>query len=389
MKNRTKLLIMGICAAALAAGIYFAAPFLLRIIGYIISLFAPFILGYIFSWLINPLANVLQKKLKIPRGFSAVLVMILTIGIIGGALVGVIWKLVDEIRNLYSSFPEMYVSWQASWHNFSNNLSHIYNALPSEIQVSLDSFTQNIGNRVSAFISSNSTPMVDSASNFAKAVPGALIAVVVFLLSVYFMVVDHKSVSAVIHKICGPRLSEKLNMVRKECGKYLGGYLKAQGILMIIVFIVIAIGMSILRAQYTLIVAFLTAFLDALPFFGSGITLWPLAAIYFISGNTKLGVGMIIIYIVIVLVRRFVEPKLVSDKLGLHPILTLMSMYIGYKLWSLLGMIFGPIILILFIGLYRAGIFNGLINNIKRLVSFIRRQIKELRDYILKIVEHR
>src|SRR5699024_7185182 len=141
--------------------------------------------------------------------------------------------------------------------------------------------------------------------------------------------------------------------------------------------------------QYTLIVAFLTAFLDALPFFGSGITLWPLAAIYFISGNTKLGVGMIIIYIVIVLVRRFVEPKLVSDKLGLHPILTLMSMYIGYKLWSLLGMIFGPIILILFIGLYRAGIFNGLINNIKRLVSFIRRQIKELRDYILKIIEHR
>ena len=389
MKNRTKLLIMGICAAALAVGIYFAAPFLLRIIGYVISLFAPFILGYIFSWLINPLANVLQKKLKIPRGFSAVLVMILTIGIVGGALVGVVWKLVDEIRNLYSSFPQMYTSWQTSWHNFSNNLSHIYKALPSEIQISLGSITQSLGDRVSSFISSHSTPMVDTASNFAKAVPGALIAAVVFLLSVYFMVVDHKMVSDAIHKICGPRVSAKLNMVRAECGKYLGGYIKAQAILMVIVFIVITIGMSILRAPYTLIVAFLTAFLDALPFFGSGITLWPLAAIYFISGNTKLGVGMIIIYIVIVLVRRFIEPKLVSDKLGLHPILTLMSMYIGYKLWSLLGMIFGPIILILVIGFYKAGIFNGLINNIKRFIAFIRRQIKELKDYILKTIERR
>lgn len=85
MKNRTKLLIIGICAAALAVGIYFAAPFLLRIIGYIISLFAPFILGYIFSWLINPLANVLQKKLKTRADFQLFFVMILTIGIVGGA----------------------------------------------------------------------------------------------------------------------------------------------------------------------------------------------------------------------------------------------------------------------------------------------------------------
>ena len=389
VKNRTKLLILVLCTAALAVGLYFAAPFILRLIGYILSLFAPFILGYIFSGLINPLADFLQKKLKIPRGFSAVLVMILTIGIVGGSLVGVIWKVFDEVKNLYNSFPEMYASWQASWHNFMDKISHIYNAMPTEIQTSLDSFTQNLGTQVSTFISKRSTPVVDGASSFAKAVPGALIAAVVFILSVYFMVVDHQRVSDAIARLLGDKLSRRFLLVKEQCGKYLGGYVKAQAILMVIVFCVIALGMRILNAQYILIVSLLTAFLDALPFFGSGITLWPLAAVYFISGDTKMGIGMIVIYLVIMLVRRFVEPKLVSDKLGLHPILTLMSMYVGYKLWSLLGMIFGPILLILLISLYKAGVFDALTKNLKRLINFIRRRISALRAYVLKILERK
>lgn len=389
MKNRTKLLIMALCAAAIAVGIYFAAPFLLKIIGYVISLFAPFILGYLFSGLINPLANVLQRKLKIPRGFSAVLVMILTLGIIGGALVGVVWKVAAELAKLYRSFPQMYAAWQSSWHSFTGKLSNIYNMLPAEAQLSLDTLTKSAGDRISEFISSHSAPVFDSASNIAKAVPGAIIAAVVFLLSVYFMVVDHRQVSAAIHKIFGESFSERLHMVKSECGRYIGGYCKAQGILMVIVFMIVAFGMAVLRADYVLLVSVLTAFLDALPFFGSGITLWPLAAIYFISGNMKMGVGMIVIYVVIILVRRFVEPKLVSDKIGLHPIFTLVSMYVGYKLWSVIGMIIGPIVLMLLISLYRAGVFNGIIKNVKRLLRFIKRQLSELKAYMIRIIDNR
>ena len=176
-----------------------------------------------------------------------------------------------------------------------------------------------------------------------------------------------------------------MTVVRGELRKYLGGYFKAQVILMGIVFVILLLELSVLRVSYALLIALGVAILDALPFFGSGLVLWPWAIISFATGDIKRGIGLVIVYVSIALVRRLAEPKLLSSRMGMNSILTLMSMYIGYRLLSIGGLILGPIIMMLGVSFYKAGVFDGIISFVKLVIKFINEQIILLKNFFVKL----
>lgn len=384
-KNWIKIILFVAAVALAAAGVYIFLPKIIVLVGFIVRLFLPFLLGYLFSLIVNPLADMLQKRLKIPRGLSAVLVIVLIVGILGGILTFAVWKIIDEARMLYIQFPTIYEGIQSSIHAFGERWSVVYDNLPGNIQQALSALGTSISDKTANFINTKSTPMVDYAGSFARALPSVFVAVIVFILSAYFMVSENKAVAAAVHKMCSNKFYERLGIVKQELKKYLGGYLKAQGILLLIAFVVIFIGLSILGIDYALLIALGIAIVDALPFFGSGLILWPWTLAAFLNGNIKLGIGLLIIYVAVTIMRRFTEPKLVSTGMGLHPILTLMSMYIGYKTLSIGGLILGPIILMLIISFYKAGVFDGLIRLIKRLGELIKQQYMLFKAFMIKL----
>ncbi len=386
-KKWIKVLLFVLGLAIAVAVIYVSLPKILDVLGFLVKLFLPFLLGYVFAMAVNPLADMLQTKLKIPRGFSAILVIVLIVGILGGVLTFAIWKIVDEVRMLYNQFPEIYASMQESIHAFGNKWSIIYDNLPYSIQTALSQMGTDISARAAQFINTKSTPMVDTAGDIAKALPKGFIAVIVFLLSSYFMVSENKAVSRFVVKSFNPKIFKRWIAVKTELRKNLGGYLKAQGILLVIAFVVMLIGLSLLDINYALLIALGIAILDALPFFGSGFVLWPWTVIAFINGDIKLGIGLIIIYLAVMFIRRFAEPKLVSNGLGLHPIPALMSMYVGYKTMSLGGLILGPIILMLIISFYKAGIFDAPIRLCKYLAEFIKKQFISFKKFLVNLME--
>lgn len=382
--NIKKILIVIATLIFLGLLIYFAGPVVIRAAIYVFRLFSPFIFGFLLSRLINPVADRLQNRLKIPRGASAAMVVILTIAVLIGIIGGVGYKLFDEIKNLYYQWPSMMASFQNGWNNLSAMLSDLYIDMPDSVQNMVDNLYNNLTNQMSQFMSN--IEVVNNAQDFARSLPGGFIWTIVFVIAMFFMVSQKSNIDRSIKRFLGPKKVAKLTEINNECRKYLGGYVRAQIILMFIIFVVIAIALSILSAPYSLLVAAATAILDALPFLGSGITLWPLAVIYFINGNLKLGIGYVCVYITVALLRRFIEPKLVSDKMGLNPILTLVAMYIGYRWWGILGMLIGPIILMVIISLYKAGLFNGIIKIIKQLWGFAVREVKLFIDYINNIL---
>ena len=382
--NIKKILIVIATLIFLGLLIYFAGPVVIRAAIYVFRLFSPFIFGFLLSRLINPVADRLQNRLKIPRGASAAMVVILTIAVLIGIIGGVGYKLFDEIKNLYYQWPSMMASFQNGWNNLSAMLSDLYIDMPDSVQNMVDNLYNNLTNQMSQFMSN--IEVVNNAQDFARSLPGGFIWTTVFVIAMFFMVSQKSNIDRSIKRFLGPKKVAKLTEINNECRKYLGGYVRAQIILMFIIFVVIAIALSILGAPYSLLVAAATAILDALPFLGSGITLWPLAVIYFINGNLKLGIGYVCVYIAVALLRRFIEPKLVSDKMGLNPILTLVAMYIGYRWWGILGMLIGPIILMVIISLYKAGLFNGIIKIIKQLWGFAVREVKLFIDYINNIL---
>lgn len=379
MKNkRTIWKVAGLIAfvALLVLAVILMMPYIVDGASYLIWIFMPFILSYLLSLLVNPMADALQNRFRLPRGASAILVIVLTVGVLGGIVFGIIWKLIDEIKNIFADIPQIAESVRMTWYSITDNLSDIVDVLPKTIQKAIDGF----GNDMLSWVA-NLAPDSDfmrSAGNVAKKVPSIFISTVVFLLSLYFMVADAKTVSKVVRKPFSQNFIDRVRQIKHDIKHYLGGYIKAQLIIMCVSFTILFIGLSILKIDYALVIALITAVFDALPFFGSGAVLLPWAVISFITGNILLGIGLVIIYLFVILTRQFIEPKIVSKNIGLHPILTLMSMYIGYRLLSIGGMILGPLVLILVVSFYKVGVFDGIIKTVKNLFLKIVREVKDI-----------
>ncbi len=384
-ENVKKVLIVFAVVLAVVLLIIYAGPYAVRAAVYLFGLLSPFVFGYIIARVVNPIANKLKKKMHIPRGVSALLVMIVTLIVIFGIIGLLGYKLFDEIRNLYFNWDVILASLRGSWESFSNRWGEMYIGMPDFVRNGVDGAILGIYRQCSELM--NNIPVVDMAQVVAKSLPSGLIWTIMFFLSLYFMVTQDSRVSEFFSKLLGERGVNKVNAIKAQCKAYLGGYVKAQLILMVIVFMAVLIILSLFNAPYSLLVAAITALLDALPFFGSGIVLWPMAAVYFVDGNVKLGIVYVVTYFAIMLLRRFIEPKLVSDRLGLNPLITLIAMYIGYKLWGVIGLITGPLLLMLIISLYKVGLFTRPLRILKQLFSFIIKQIKLFENYMSEITK--
>lgn len=373
--NTVKFIIGLIITAVVVAGLIFALPGIWDAAVYLLRLFMPFVIAYIFALAVDPLVRKMQKNMKLPRSGAAFLVMVILIGGIGGLLSWIIYKLVNEIRTVYDNFPDIYDSMVFEIELIKTKLSGIYDMMPPNIQETLQNLADEISVAAAGFINKKSTPVMNTAGSLAKSLPNVLVSTLVFLLSSYFMISDFARVKKAVKTPFTSRAQEKLTLLGLQIKKYLGAYVKAQLMIMSVVFFILFIGLSILNVEYALLVALGTAVLDALPFFGSGAVLWPWSLISFVTGDLKMGIGAVIIYVVIVVTRQSIEPKIVSSNIGMNPILTLMSMYLGFKLLSIGGMILGPVIMMLIISLYKAKIFDTPIELLGRGKTYMKKQL--------------
>lgn len=380
-----KVSVVSVTAAVVIFLIWFAGPKLLRACGYAFALLSPVIMGYIFSLLINPFADKLQKKLKIPRVISVIAVIIIVLVVIGGAVSGIVYNIVGEVKSLANNWPDLVGYIKNSWDNLLVQWNGIYGTFPDFMQTALNRLGTNV--YLQALELMSDAEVLGGAQNVVKSLPAGIIWTIIFVLSMFFSVTQKQSVNGFLCRLLGERAVNRIKEVKNECKRFLWGYIKAQIILMVIVFFIILIPLAMFNNQYAVLISLLTAFLDALPFFGSGFVLWPLSIIAFITGNISMGIVYVVIYLMIMLMRRFLEPKLVSDHMGLHPVVTLATMYVGYCRWGLIGLITGPILFMLILSVYKVGIFDGIIKVLKRLFDFAKREIKLFADYLDKITK--
>lgn len=377
IKKKTVRSILFITAAILLiAAVIVFFPDIVGFLWSALMIFMPFLAAYAVSLVANNLADALQKRFHIPRNVAAILVIILTVGVIGGILGGIIWKIAEEIKQIYDNFPSIYTNLQISWNRLSNNLADIIDQLPENIRQSIDSvyaqFMDGLANIV------KDTKVFKTAGDIAKSLPSIIISVITFILSLYFMISDSKEISDFLKRHISKNLQLRASQLKSEVKRYLGGYIRAQGVMMGIAFVILLIGFFILRVDYALIIALAIAIFDAIPFFGSGAVLIPWAIVKFLSGELSGGVGLLIIYLSVLLMRQLVEPKIVGKNIGMHPLLTLMSMYTGYRVFSIGGLILGPLTLTLMISFYKVGLFGGIIKFGKTVCDKSAKEIKSI-----------
>ena len=336
-----------------------------------IGFFMPFVIGWIISSIAAPVVNWLEKKLNIVKKLGTALIVILVIGLIVLACYLLIDRIVVEVGGLINDIPELYRQLEEGFTKIGATLSGLYVRLPQEIQNGWNTMIQNLNNYIGELISKISQPTVTAAGNIAKSLPSILVSTIVAILSAYFFTVEREEVISWLKKVAPPSISRRMTLVMDNLRYAVGGYLKAQLKIMCVVFLILLAGFAMMGVSYFVLVAALIAFLDFLPFFGTGTAMIPWALYKLLTGSYQTAVLLLVVYAITQVVRQLLQPKLVADSMGLNPLVTLLLLYTNYRIRGVLGMILAVPIGMVVINMCQAGAFDYIINDVKILINGI------------------
>lgn len=331
----------------------------------------PFVIGWIISAIAAPLVNWLEKQFNIVKKLGSALIVILVIGLIVTGIYFAASRIIIEVGDLIENIPEMYAQLESGLRQIGGTMSGLFMKLPDGIQNGWNSFVANLDGYVTELITRVSEPTVMAAGNFAKRLPFYLISVIVAVLSAYFFTIQREEVLKWMKQMAPPSIEKRMTLVMDNLRYAVGGYFKAQFKIMGVVFLILLVGLAVLGVRYYVLVAFLISFLDFLPFFGTGTAMIPWGLYLFLMGDYKTAVVLIVLYVITQIVRQFLQPKLVADSVGMNPLVTLLFLYTGYRLGSVIGMILAVPIGMVLINMVQAGAFDYILDDIRILVDGI------------------
>ena len=333
--------------------------------------FMPFVIGWILSVIAGPLVTFLEKKLKIMKRLGSAITIILVLVLCIGLIYLIISQIWEEISVLIRNFPRMYHDLERGLSQIGTQGNTLFERFPEQIQNSWATLMNNLDDTASSLIGRIGEPTIEVAGNVAKRIPSVLIGTIVAFVSAYFFIADKENLGEWVKKVVPKSITSRLLLVGENLKYAMGGYFKAQFKIMGVVFAILLVGFTMMQIRFSILLAIAIAFLDFLPFFGTGTALIPWAIYKFLVGDYKMVAALVILYGVTQLVRQLIQPKLVGDSMGLNPLYTLFLLYLGYRVGSVLGMIFAVPIGLILLNLYQAGAFDYILNDVKILAEGI------------------
>ena len=334
----------------------------------LLGFFMPFVVGWIIAMIANPLVRFFEQKIKIRRkaGSAIVIVAVLALVVCLGYLV--IARLISEGAGFIADLPDIWKGLERDLNQVGANLTDFYARFPLEIRENLSVISEKLVQYIGDAINGLSAPTVTAVGNFAKNIPSILIGTIMCLLSSYFFVAEKDNVGKFLRKYLPESFREKWKVLSTSLAGAVGGYFKAQCKIEIWIYLILMIGLWILKVDYALLIALLIAVLDFLPIFGTGAVLWPWAVIELLAGDYRMALSLMIIWGGAQLLRQIIQPKIVGDSIGMPPIPTLFLLFIGYKVGSVVGIILAVPIGIVVVNMYEAGLFETTMDSIRILI---------------------
>lgn len=286
-----------ICTAA----VYFSMKYLL-------PLFLPFLIAYAISGCILPIINWLHNHAKINRTIATVVVLVIFVLAVGAALIFLGCQIFHQGMNFVNNLPD------------------------------------GIGSRTQGFIDSNKSKIMslamDSTVKSIVIAIEALVFVATTVVAAYFITKDRNKIHEFRKKM---RYADAVNRVTGKLKMVFLAYAKAQLIIMLVTACICTVGLYLLGNDYALLLGILISFLDALPLIGIVVILIPWAIYYFFVRKFISGAIIFLIFVVCYIAREVLEPKIMGHNIGMSPIVSIISIYIGYMLFGIIGVVIGPV----------------------------------------------
>ena len=361
--ERKRKIIINIFYYAIILGLFY---FFMR---YAFGIFLPFIVAVIIAAILQKPINTLTKRFRGKKGIISTILVLVFVGLVATFIIFVGAQMVSAVKSFASflsqkieSLPD-FINTIQDW--FYKTISFLPDSAEKFIHNAIDSLVAKLSSLAASSEVSSATsnlPSFDFNSlsapisgiwSIAKGIPSILISIVISIIATCFVAADYDTLKSFITRQFPEKkrfaLSKTKLIIRNSVFKLIKAYL----LIILITFFEVTIGLNILswlnifHSEYILFIAFITAIVDVMPVLGTGTIIIPWALYSFITSDTPLGIGLLVLYAFITVARQFIEPKLVAGQLGLPPFVTILGMYVGLKLFGMIGIFIVPFVLII------------------------------------------
>jgi len=319
---------------------------------YALPIVLPFVVAWVVALVLQPIINFLSKKAKIPKWLSVIVLVLATLFLLSWAIYAIVVRSSTELLSLSKELLDAFENFSTDPNGIDAFIDKLNSLVPF---FDFSGFLYNVWNNLDEYIASTlknlvslvSSSVVPLITKIVMAIPNAFVFFIITIISAVYISIDFKKINSFIAYQFPEKARDFLRMVKEQFVQTIGKYVRAYSLLILITFSELFVGFSILGVHYSFIIALITALVDILPVLGTGTILIPWGVYMLISGNYFMGVGILILYVIITVVRQILEPKIVGSYVGLYPLVTLMAMYIGTKVMGFFGLFLFPIAIIL------------------------------------------
>lgn len=321
--------------------LFFAGVFYL-LIKYFAVYLLPFIISFALVYALQKPSVFLEKKIGVKKSIITLIGLILIVAVMCITICFALKNLVDFFSSAQKN----------NWLNkITNVLNEYYVGIPEDIK-------NLIGDNSTIFtdiIKSISGYVMSFMGTTLKKMPGIIFSVITSLVSACFLAFEYDNFINFIKRQLSENSIKKAVKIKKTVNESLVGFFKGYFIIMVFTLIFMITGLKILGVKSAVAISIIIALVDILPALGTGIILLPWGIFSLITHNIFVGVGLILIYVVYSIARYFIEPKIIGKKVGINPLISLFAMFLGLKLFGLLGLILAPITVSVLLVLHKNG----------------------------------
>ena len=314
------------------------------ILGYCLPMLTPFATAFVIAYLLNRPICFAASRLHLPRKAVAILTVLLFYCTVGSLIALLFIKLFSSGRVLFLNLPAIYAHYiepvfAAAFAGIEQSILRMDPSLIGTLEELEGHFVQSAGQMVSGL----SVGAVGWISGIASSLPGLFINLLLMIITTFFIAADYDCLTG----FCLSQMGEKSKGIFLKIQSYVVGTLfvciRSYALIMSVTFVELAVGLTLIGIKNSVLIAFVIAVFDILPVLGTGGIMIPWMVVAAVMGNPRLAIGLLVVYLVITVIRNIIEPKIVGSQIGLHPVVTLVSMFAGAQLFGVLGLFGFPI----------------------------------------------
>ncbi len=328
----------------------------------------PFLIAAFFAYVIHPLIRFLETNARFPRPLAVLTSMFFLFGVVAAVVTILVKWIVNGIVYLSEYIPSQIEVFSRNMQNYFNEYIlplwdqgiGLLDLLEPSQQEALQEGILMLGGDLASLLGNVGQKIASGITTFVSALPLTFTVIIFSILAIYFISKDSTKYAAIYKEKLPKIVRRKTRAVLNDLKTKVVGFLKSQLILMTLTMIVSIIGLLILKVEQAVTIAFILGLLDLIPYLGPGLVLIPWCIYSFFADDVFMGIGLAILYGATLIVRQIAEPKVLSTSMELTPLAVLVSLFAGLQLFGIIGLVIGPITLVLVLSLYEAKVFDGL-----------------------------